>query len=507
MKLGAICLFDGIRIFIPDHISIPLGLRCDQNLTIGLISDRYVKDELIVTPIPQQYWGKVYEFSIPLTHEVGASFAAASALESMGANVLLSESTSMSLISMGFWTGIVTFNYERLQLTEEEFRNRLIEKDSHSETKFIPEKSVGMNPDEQIHLRQLESLSDHLEDKDQIYQGSIFDGKSLILSEKLIDKIIKMHRQGYPFPKYVFLSADLNERLLTITSYSSRQLYHVHLDIEWRSVKHEPIGLYAEITKILAEKGLSILRSYDYILEKEKDFEKSVMRFIVEGEQLDAKDIDEIQEELNKAEKNKIPFVTGGDKLKKVDDYFDIKTPLIFLSSENRQPKCFIARLSSYKEDEGFKQIEDTIKKMGFEPITYEAPPSDGTVFDTIRDTIKKCCCLVNVVTPHDNYRFIDDKTEDGSPCPSPWLIAEEAIARTLGIKVFVIRDEEIERKELTISEGKDRVGNFNLKDLQDVKKACKQLENSIEVWKGTPHYINAVINASRRSIKISRKV
>jgi len=507
MKLGAVCLFNGDKIAIPDYISIPIGLRKGTELTVGFLNN----EELIFTPIPKRYWDNVYEFSIPLTHKIGASASAAEVLEEMGANILISESTAMGLISLGFWTGIVNLPKNKSHVNNQStFKNLLIKKNRHRH--FLADENNDVDSGKQICFRRLESLTvcNKMLTSVNISNNSFFDGYSIKIPEEFINRIARHQgNESLPNKQYAFLAADLQERILTLTfPRNTRQIYHIHLVINW-NLKEDPVGIFSLVTQFLRDRNFSILRSYDYILKKTDTFEESIMRFIVDGPYLSESELTVIQNDLmglkkpigQSMNKKDIPFIVEKD-VDYINNPYIKPNPLIFIPAEQRQPKCFIARLSSLANHQIVNEVRDTIKKLGFDTIEFTpSPKMQSIVFSSVLRSIKQCCCLVNIIVPHNNYKFIENNME--FPCPSPWLVAEDALALGFELKVFDIIDKSIDEKTLTVNRGMDSISGRDLFDSKDFLSVCNELEKKMKDWKIGHEFLLALGAASRRSTEL----
>jgi hypothetical protein len=492
MKLGAICYFDGFRIPIPEYIAVPLGLRKGTSLVIGLWNN---SNEMIVTPIPKDYWAEVYEFSIPIKHTKGSSAGAAKSLAEMGANILISESTVIGFLEKGFWNGVVHFPKKNNKISDQSnFRKQII--NQNKKEKFLPELTSKKELTELITLRKLKMLEKCNGIRKEYIAESCFDGHCIRFPKKLLKPLsTQVDHFSSSSNRTIFLAVDLNERLLTFTFPTHGSLYHVNLPIYWPS-STPPIGIYSEITRYLSNKDLNILRSYDYIIDKKKFCEESLMHFIVEGPPYKQDFVENINEELKEVKVKKYSVISQNVEN---NNNNETSKSLFFIPEKHSKPKCFIARLSNLKNNKATKEVCKIVKDLGFETREFD-PKFDetNTVIDAILNNIKECCCLVNIVMPHAHYIYVADDKK--IPVASPWLVAEDAIAQALGLQVFRIIDKQIEKE--TVSKGKDSIMGNDLYDNIQLKNACNQLKQLFEEWMQSPNYIISLGEAAKRSLQ-----
>jgi len=514
MKLGAITFFDGSRIPIPEGIAVSLGLSEDAKLSIWYLTEptlgpSYPVVELIVSSIPFDFWSEAYECSIPLIHLPGTSARAAKAIADMDGNILQSDSTAVGLMQRGFWTVIVEFSSRETGApTEDEFRKELMK--INKEGKFLAE---DIDVEKHINMRKLFLLAEcchKIERQPEFKFYGRFRGSVIELDEdnKILDKLIS-HTDLFEADglKYVFLSVDTEERMLTVCFPRwGRMLYHIDLIVDWQHERVSPKGLFSKIASFLAYKDFNILRSYNYILEKKGNTEKASVHFIVEGLPYNDNELKEIGRKLknltHKVDDQDLTFVNDVKAIPITGTIDSLKDePLIVVPMKNEMPKCFVARLSFKKGEPLTEKVRDIIKGNGIKPI--EAEPSaygmGEQVTQAVMDTIWQSCCMVMIIEKHERFVY-KQKDKPYEYTESPWLVAEDAIAHTLGIQVFRLKDKDVTR--LTFNRDADYI-EFDDTNDESMNIALTMLDKYIKRWKRTQDYMRQVSAATRRSIAL----
>jgi hypothetical protein len=505
MKLGGISMFDGCRVPIPEGVAVSMGLREDTELSIGYWTDQdqhipIDAVELVVSTVPFHLWGDIYECSIPLNHKPGSSARAAKALANLGGNILQSESTALGLMQTGYWTVITEFkSANRMPPDEKDFKLQI--QQSHEKQSFLTQ-----DPDvcKDISIRKLCRLSRCADKIDRSSrQKGRYAGSSIVLNEDTCSLLDRAGLFNTEHGRYVFLSADTEERMLTLCFLrGNRRLYHIHLLLKWQHAEIPPTGLFGEVAQVLHDTKLNILRSYNYTLKKEDTEEISTLRFIVEGPVFRPEDLKQLQVRLLEVTHNGVKFVSAPEVTDASDLWAlvrNIGEPLIVIPEEVRMPKCFLARLSNRKTDDFVNKIRTLIKDNGFLP--WEVDPAalgQTNVAAAVLERIRQCCSMVMIIETHQYLRQRGSKHYEQTV--SPWLVAEDAMAQALDMHVFRLKEDQV--THMTFNRGAD----FIPFDKTSPDQAISELNRAMKLWKTSSSFMRQLRAATRRGMEIYRR-
>lgn len=487
MKISRIVPIRSATIPIPADMAPFLGLRrgCQVNIVPMMPEWRSNVAKLVLSTIPYDIWPSAIRMEMTIPDIPGSQYECARVLAEHGANILLSESLSTPDSEIGVLD--IVFHFPATEDFSEALSKASVIQQSISDLHIdLLRPSVVLQS--QFHasapkpLQVLSKLHQETETHGLPNYTCLLEEHLLILDKEVHESL---RQSGAMTPhSFAMLLVDTEERCCTIRIEPNVQrLLRLEFDVSWLRADQPAGGVYCSILKELRDSDFNIIRSYDYILEKAGNKERSRLCFYG---YLTA--LHKSSEWENRIKARLSDLNVKGNLNIIAEDSVSITIGL------DNIPRCFFARPSMAESDLRSQQIESFLVDKGFSVLKGRFQRDVGFIRDQIVNDIKQSVCLVSLWIKDENRKLsMQDRVQYAA---SEWLLFEQEVARANGIRVFTLREKCV--REDNVARGEDCY-DFDSAD-DDFYAQFEFFKETFEHWLDSDEYYDSYSRAVRRS-------